>query len=60
MLRQFAGKDQKGGLTWVLLLGQAVRLPQDNALQPKVHVNLGITMEADGRLLSACQHYRSG
>lgn len=27
---------------------------------PKVHVNLGITQEADGRLLAACEHYRAG
>ncbi len=28
-------------------------------LLPKVHVNLGIAMEAEGLLLGACEHYRS-
>ncbi|KAK9843482.1 hypothetical protein WJX81_004938 [Elliptochloris bilobata] len=36
------------------------RSPADDALVPKVHVNLGITQEADGRLLAACEHYRGG
>lgn len=30
----------------------------DQALQPKVYVNLGITQEAEGLLMSACDHYR--
>lgn len=38
---------------------QAAREPADAALVPKVHVNLGITLEADGRLLAACEHYRA-
>ena len=37
---------------------QEVRLPGDERLVPKVHVNLGITLEADGRLLAACNHYQ--
>lgn len=36
---------------------QEVR-PGDERLVPKVHVNLGITLEADGRLLAACNHYQ--
>jgi tetratricopeptide (TPR) repeat protein len=36
---------------------QAARAPGDDALAPKVHVNLGITLEADGRLLAAAEHY---
>jgi Flp pilus assembly protein TadD len=35
-----------------------VRAPGEERLLPKVHVNLGITLEADGRLAQACQHYR--
>ena len=30
----------------------------DDALQPKVFVNLGITQEAEGQLMSACDHYK--
>ena len=30
----------------------------DARLLPKIHVNLGITQEADGRLLAACDNYR--
>jgi hypothetical protein len=30
----------------------------DEALQPKVYVNLGITQEAEGLLMSACDHYK--
>ena len=30
----------------------------DEALQPKVFVNLGITQEAEGLLMSACDHYK--
>lgn len=30
----------------------------DDALQPKVYVNLGITQEAEGLLMSACDHYK--
>ncbi|CAL8472353.1 g11896 [Coccomyxa elongata] len=37
---------------------QEVR-PGDERLVPKVHVNLGITLEADGRLLAACNHYQA-
>ncbi|DBB15235.1 TPA: hypothetical protein ACH3X3_004237 [Trebouxia sp. C0006] len=37
---------------------QAATLPDDAALLPKIHVNLGISLEADGQLDSACQHYR--
>ncbi|KAL0035288.1 hypothetical protein WJX79_010558 [Trebouxia sp. C0005] len=37
---------------------EAATLPDDAALLPKIHVNLGISLEADGRLDSACQHYR--
>lgn len=37
---------------------QEVRLPFDERLLPKIHVNLGITQEADGRLLAACENYR--
>lgn len=32
--------------------------PGDEALQPKVYVNLGITQEAEGLLMSACDHYK--
>lgn len=42
----------------VYLSWQEVRLPGDERLVPKVHVNLGITLEADGRLLAACNHYQ--
>jgi hypothetical protein len=35
-----------------------VELPGDARLLPKIHVNLGITQEADGRLLAACHNYR--
>ena len=38
---------------------QLARLPEDAMLLPKVHVNLGIAMEAEGLLLGACEHYRS-
>ncbi len=38
---------------------EAATLPDDAALLPKIHVNLGISLEADGQLVSACQHYRS-
>ncbi len=38
---------------------QAATVPDDAALLPKIHVNLGISLEADGQLESACQHYRS-
>ena len=34
------------------------RMPEDAALLPKVHVNMGITLEAEGMLISACEHYR--
>ena len=34
------------------------RVPEDAALLPKVHVNMGITLEAEGMLISACEHYR--
>lgn len=33
-------------------------LPDDAALLPKIHINLGISLEAEGKLESACQHYR--
>ena len=33
-------------------------LPADAALLPKVHVNLGIALEALGQMSEACQHYR--
>lgn len=33
-------------------------LPEDAALLPKIHVNLGISLEAEGQLELACQHYR--
>ena len=33
-------------------------LPEDAALLPKLHVNLGISLEAEGQLELACQHYR--
>ena len=33
-------------------------LPDDAALLPKIHVNLGISLEAGGQLELACQHYR--
>lgn len=33
-------------------------LPDDAALLPKIHVNLGISLEAGGQLQVACQHYR--
>lgn len=33
-------------------------LPGDAALLPKIHVNLGISLEAEGQLELACQHYR--
>jgi len=38
---------------------EAATLPDDAVLLPKIHVNLGISLEADGQLVSACQHYRS-
>ena len=38
---------------------EAATLPEDAALLPKIHVNLGISLEADSQLESACQHYRS-
>lgn len=44
-------------------LGQALAaatLPDDAALLPKIHVNLGISLEAGGQLDTACQHYRFG
>lgn len=34
------------------------RQPQDDTLLPKIHVNLGIALEGDGMLMSACEHYR--
>ncbi|KAK9853354.1 hypothetical protein WJX84_002688 [Apatococcus fuscideae] len=37
---------------------ELARLPEDGTLLPKVHVNLGIAMEAEGLLLGACEHYR--
>ena len=37
---------------------EAATLPDDAALLPKIHVNLGISLEAAGQLVSACQHYR--
>lgn len=37
---------------------QEIQLPAEERLLPKVHVNLGITLEADGCLLAACDHYR--
>ncbi|DBA76151.1 TPA: hypothetical protein ACH3X1_009885 [Trebouxia sp. C0004] len=37
---------------------EAATLPDDAALLPKIHVNLGISLEAAGQLDSACQHYR--
>ena len=38
----------------------AISLPDDAALLPKIHVNLGISLEAAGHLQAACQHYRCG
>lgn len=58
---------QRGSLLWgarfrraeaVSCAGQVAQLPADERLVPKVHVNLGITLEADGRLLAACNHYQ--
>ncbi len=37
---------------------QEVVLPKDARLQPKIHLNLGIAQEQDGRLLAACDSYR--
>ena len=37
---------------------QELQLPAEERLLPKVHVNLGITLEADGCLSAACDHYR--
>lgn len=37
---------------------QGVQLPAEFRLLPKVHVNLGITLEAHGCLSAACNHYR--
>ena len=37
---------------------QEVALPKDARLLPKIHVNMGITLEGDGRLLAACDSYR--
>ncbi len=37
----------------------AANLSDDAALLPKIHVNLGISLEAEGQLEAACQHYRS-
>lgn len=31
---------------------------EDDALMPKVHVNMGITQEAEGLLMAACDHYK--
>lgn len=33
-------------------------MPRDARLLPKIYVNLGIALEADGRLLAACDSYR--
>ena len=33
-------------------------LPTDAALLPKIHLNLGISLEAEGKLEAACRHYR--
>ncbi|EIE19554.1 hypothetical protein COCSUDRAFT_67698 [Coccomyxa subellipsoidea C-169] len=41
-----------------LLRGVEVTMPKDARLMPKIHVNLGITLEGDGRLLAACDAYR--
>lgn len=38
--------------------GQVVRLPAEASLMPKVHVNLGIALEGQDRLLEACSQYR--
>ncbi|KAJ7209968.1 hypothetical protein O6H91_Y479700 [Diphasiastrum complanatum] len=32
--------------------------PRFASLLPQIHINLGVTMEADGMLLCACDHYR--
>ncbi|CAL8471190.1 g10732 [Coccomyxa elongata] len=37
---------------------QEVVLPKDARLLPKIHLNLGIAQEQDGRLLAACDSYR--
>ena len=42
----------------VAMCMQEIRLPAEERLLPKVHVNLGITLEADGCLSAACEHYR--
>ena len=44
-------------LEW-LECAQEVVQPRDARLLPKIHVNLGITLEGDGRLLAACDSYR--
>jgi tetratricopeptide (TPR) repeat protein len=31
---------------------------EDDALVPKIHVNLGITQEANGMLVEACEQYK--
>lgn len=36
----------------------AAKEPKDDALLPKLHVNLGISIEASGQLQEACQQYR--
>lgn len=36
----------------------APKQPDDAVLLPKVHVNLGIALEASGEMSHACQHYR--
>jgi hypothetical protein len=41
-----------------MVVVQVARLPGDASLLPKVHINLGITLEGQGCLLEACSHYR--
>lgn len=37
---------------------RSAQLPDDAALLPKVHVNLGIALEASNQMAAACKHYR--
>lgn len=53
------GKFHKARECYVAALGAAATAENAlNHLIPQIHVNLGIAMEGDGMLLSACKHYK--
>lgn len=52
-----AGQLQDAQQAFICALA-AAQLPGDAALLPKMHVNLGIALEASGQMSEACQHYR--